>query len=86
MSSKYRAAGLSDRRRARVSSLTWQELPPDLLEPVMAGVLLLHQAAEIFDLMLTAPLEWTEVDLPPHLEAVGERLWLWRLEVDPTRH
>ena len=83
---KYRADGLSDRGRVRVSSLTWQELPPDLLDPVMAGILLLHEAAEIFDLMLTAPLEWQELELPPHLEAVGERLWLWRLEVEPVLH
>lgn len=69
-----------------MSSLTWQELPPDLLDPVLEGVLTLVEAAEIFDLILTAPLEWREVDLPPHLEAVGERLWLWRLEVERVMH
>ena len=66
------------------TSLTWQELPPDLLEPVMEGVILLHQAAELWDLFLLNP--GRPVTVPTHLESAVDRLDLWQTEVDPTLH
>lgn len=67
-------------------SLTWQSLPEYLLEPVMAEVVLLSQAAEIYDRMLMSP-PWEEsVEMPPHLQGALERLLLWTLEVSPSLH
>lgn len=60
------------------TSLTWQSLPEPLLEPVMAGVLLLHEAAELWDLSLTHSEEWIEP--PEHLVAAAMRLNLFQME------
>ena len=67
-----------------MSSLTWQELPPDLLEPVMAQALSLVEASELFDLILMHPDQTFEV--PPHLNEAAGRLMLWAVETEPTRH
>jgi hypothetical protein len=67
-------------------SLTWQSLPEYLLEPVMAEVVLLSQAAEIWDRMLMSPEHEESVEMPPHLQPVLERLLLWTLEAEPTLH
>ena len=66
-------------------SLTWQYLPDYLLEPVMHEHLTLAEAAEIWDLSLTATEdEWQ--DLPPHLSSAAERLMLLDLEISETKH
>ena len=67
-------------------SLTWQSLPAYLLEPVMAEVVLLSQAAEIWDRMLLSPPNEESVEMPPHLQGALERLLLWTLEAEPTQH
>jgi hypothetical protein len=66
-----------------MTSATWQTLPPPLLEAVMNGVLLSHEAAEIHDLSLMSD-EWIEV--PTHLQEAVCRLSLWQMEIDETRH
>jgi hypothetical protein len=60
-----------------MSSLTYLELPKDLLEPLLAGVLSLAEASELFDLLLQTPQgQW--VVLPPRLESAALRLELWQ--------
>lgn len=65
-------------------SLTYQELPEWLLEPLMNGHLLAWEAAELFDHCLMATEEVTP--LPKHLHPAAERLHLLEVEADPTRH
>ena len=65
-------------------SLTYQELPPDLLEPLMQGVISLAEASELFDLVLMADGDWA--DLPPHLEPAADRILLWKMVAEPTLH
>lgn len=65
-------------------SLTWQQLPEYLLEPLMAEVISAAEAAMLWDLLLTETDEWA--DLPPILHPAAERLLLWEMDVDPTRH
>lgn len=65
-------------------SLTWTELPPYLLDPLMEQVLTLAEASEMLDLMLLE--EGDEVEVPPHLLEAAARLWLWAQEASPTRH
>ena len=67
-----------------MTSLSYQSLPQWLLEPLMQGVLLAHEAVEINDLMLQSTDEVTP--LPPHLYPAAERLALWEMEADPTLH
>ena len=66
-------------------SLTWTELPPDLLEPVMQGWLTLAEAAWLWDEYLLTP-DGSERELPPELWSAAERLMLLDLEVSPTLH
>lgn len=66
------------------TSLTWQELPQWLLEPVMEQHLLLWEAAAIWDHCL---LQTEEVSpLPKWLHPAAQRLALWEMEPAPTRH
>ena len=65
-------------------SLTWQQLPEYLLEPLMAEVIQAWEAAFLWDLLLTTQDEWA--DLPEILHPAAERLLLWEMDVDPTRH
>lgn len=67
-----------------MTSLSYQALPEWLLEPLMHGVLLAHEAVEINDLLLQSMDNWTV--LPPHLFPAAERLALWEMEADPTLH
>ena len=67
-----------------MTSLTWQELPPYLLEPLMSQALTLAEAAELWDLILLHPERPFEV--PTHLEPAVSRLELWQMEANPTRH
>lgn len=66
------------------TSLTWQELPPHLLAPLLQGVISLAEAAELWDLLLLHPGQW--ISPPPHLTAALERLDLWQMQAEPTRH
>ena len=67
-----------------MTSLSYQILPQWLLEPLMQGVLLCHEAVEINDLILQSTDDRTV--LPPHLFPAAERLALWEMEAHPTRH
>ena len=67
-----------------MSSQTWQCLPERLLEPVMDGVILLHEASELWDLFLLNPGEW--FCPPQHLLPMLDRLRLWEMDARPTRH
>lgn len=69
-------------------SLTWKSLPTWLLEPVMAEVILLSQAAEIHDLILLSAPDEISVEMPLHLHLQDalERLMLWEVEAPPTKH
>ena len=66
------------------TSLTWQELPDWLLEPLMDGHLMAWEAAEIFDHCLMSTQEFAP--LPRHLNSAAERLHLREVEASPTRH
>ena len=64
------------------TSLTWQILPPHLLQPLLEGVISLVEAAEIWDLQLATPRgQW--VPLPKHLHLAAARLTLWRAPAHP---
>lgn len=65
-------------------SLTWTQLPPYLLDSLMDQALTLAEAAELWDLCLLNPDKPFEV--PSHLDPAVDRLWLWSLEAEPTRH
>lgn len=67
-----------------MSSLTYQELPPSLFDPLMAGVISLPEASWLFDLYLMHQETWFEP--PPELEPAIQRLILWQWEADPTLH
>lgn len=67
------------------TSLTWQELPPDLLEPVMQGWLTLAQAAWLWDEWLLTP-EGSSRELPPQLWPAAQVLALVEMEPDQTLH
>ena len=65
-------------------SATWQVLPSKFLAPVMDGALMLHEAAELWDLFLLHPGEW--ISPPKHLQPAIDRLTLWQAQAMPTRH
>ena len=66
-------------------SLTWQELPPALLDPLMEQAINLSEAAELFDLSLMSPDQFFSV--PNHLHPAMQRLLLWQTEPQsPLRH
>jgi hypothetical protein len=67
-----------------MTSLTYQELPPSLFDPLMEGVISLPEASWLWDLALMHQETWFEP--PPELENAIERLMLWQMEVDPTLH
>lgn len=67
-----------------MSSLTWQQLPDNLLAPVMDEVITLAEAAWLWDLFLQNPGQW--FDPPPELEPAIERISLWQMDVEPTLH
>ena len=66
------------------TSLTWQELPEWLQEPVIRGHLSLAEAAELWDYSLTGTEAYNP--LPPHLFPAAERLCLLEMEASPTQH
>ena len=63
------------------NSLTWQFLPPQLQEPLLQGVISQAEAADLWDLTLLCPDDWINW-LPPHLQQVARRVWLFRMRVD----
>ena len=63
-------------------SLTWQELPPALMAPLMEQAISLSEAAELFDLSLMSPDQFFSV--PNHLHPAMRRLLLW--QTDPGSH
>ncbi len=65
-------------------SLTYQQLPDNLLRPVMEGVLTLAEAAWLWDLFLLHPGQW--IAPPPELGPALKRLDLWQTECPPTLH
>ena len=66
-------------------SATWQRLPTHLFRPLLAGVLTLVEASELWDLALTTPAgEWAP--LPPRLWPAAERLALWQAPAMPGLH
>lgn len=60
-------------------SLTYQELPQWLAEPLEAQVISLPEAAELWDLFVVSPNQPPE--LPPRLLGAVQRLHLWQWEV-----
>jgi hypothetical protein len=66
------------------TSLTWQQLPDNLLAPVMDQALTLAEAAWLWDLFLLNPGQWFYP--PPELEPAIERVTLWQMDVEPTLH
>ena len=66
-------------------SLTWQELPPSLLAPLMDQAISAVEAAELFDLSLMEPGQFFKV--PVRLHPAMQRLLLWQMEPgSPLRH
>ena len=55
-----------------MSSLTWQFLPPWLLDPVMHEAISLAEAAELWDCVLMSGGGWLLP--PPHLQPLLRRL------------
>lgn len=66
-------------------SLTYLELPPDLLEPLMEGHLTAWEASWLWDEWLLTP-ENSSRTLPPELWPAAEKLSLLWMDADPTRH
>lgn len=66
-------------------SLTYQQLPESLLQPVLDGHLTLAEATWLFDEWLLTP-EGEIRELPEPLWPVAQRLHLLEMEVEPTRH
>jgi hypothetical protein len=66
-------------------SATWQELPPNLLQAVLDGHLLIWEAAWLWEEWLLTP-EGEMRTLPEPLWPVAQRLHLMEMEVEPTRH
>ena len=62
-------------------SLTYSQLPDNLLEAVLMGALTLPEAAELWDNWLLTP-DNSVRPLPPHLWPAVQRLNLLGLEVD----
>ena len=66
------------------TSLTWQQLPAWLLEPVLDKHLSLVEAAELWDHCLTQTEEFKAV--PKHLHPATMRLHLLDCEISQTLH
>jgi hypothetical protein len=67
------------------NSLTWQELPEELLMQVLDGHLSLWEAAWLLDEWLMTP-EGESRDLPKELWPACDKLTLLALEPAPTVH
>ena len=65
-------------------SLTWQFLPPWLQDPLLAGVVTQAEAAELWDLVLRS--DGQRMRLPAHLLPAANRVFLFNVQVGPTRH
>ncbi|MFG5410368.1 hypothetical protein ABXN37_22560 [Piscinibacter sakaiensis] len=65
-------------------SLTYQQLPQWLLQPLLDGHLTVAEASQLWDEVLTSRRRW--VSVPPNLQAALQRLHLRGLETDPTLH
>ena len=65
-------------------SLTWQTLPPWILDLLLSQVISLVEAAELQDMCLTSSEEW--ITPPPHLKPVVHRINLFRMPASPTLH
>lgn len=68
-----------------MTSLTWQELPENLLQLVLDQHLLLWEAAWLMDEWLLTP-DGESRSLPPALYPAASKLHLLGLEASPTRH
>ena len=67
-----------------MSATPWQ-LPPNLEEACLLGVISQSEANQIEDFAMTVPLDqcWT---LPQELNKAASRLWLWEVpQVGPTQ-
>ena len=66
-------------------SLTHQELPEELLQPVLEGHLSLAEAAWLWDEWLLTPDNGSR-DLPPQLWPAAEKFALLGMDCPATRH
>lgn len=66
-------------------SLTWMELPPELLQPVLDGHLMLWEASWLWDEWLMTPRNSSRT-LPPELWPAADKLTLLALDVDLILH
>lgn len=68
------------------NSLTWQHLPPWLLDPLLQQAISLSEAAHLWDewLMLGEPGRWVPDN--PHLLGAAMRIRLLDLSTEQTRH
>ena len=66
-------------------SLTHQELPEELLQPVLEGHLSLAEAAWLWDEWLLTPDNGTR-ELPPQLHQAADKLTLLAMHAPATRH
>lgn len=66
-------------------SLTYQELPEELLQPLLAGHLTLWEAAWLWDEWLLTP-EGSSRLLPPELWSAADKMALLAMEPGPTLH
>jgi hypothetical protein len=67
-----------------MDSLTWQALPPYLLDPVLDGHLTLVEAAQLWDHQLMGLGQWGP--LPVQLMDAAGRLLLREMDCRPTKH
>ena len=67
------------------NSLTWQALPPNLLQMVLDGQILLWEAAWLLDEWLLTPPDSSR-ELPPQLHRAAQAMHLLGLEADQTLH
>lgn len=66
-------------------SQTWQFLPPQMLEPVLLGLVTLLEVTELFDLWLMTPAD-QQVPIPRRLEKAASLVFSRDLEADLLIH
>ena len=66
-------------------SVTYRELPEELLQPLLDGHLLMWEASWLWDEWLLTPRNSSRT-LPPELWDAADKLTLLAMEVDPTMH
>ncbi len=67
------------------TSLTWTELPENLLQMVLDGQMLLWEASWLLDEWLLTPPDSSR-ELPPQLHRAAQAMHLLALETPPTLH